>query len=59
MAKYGRWIREIDYCLEMRQPYPSLNLDVGIKNGQQQTFLDVFRNMGLLASSYGMSMPIC
>jgi hypothetical protein len=35
MAKDGRWMKEIDYCLGMKQPYPSLNLDVGMGYGRQ------------------------
>jgi hypothetical protein len=35
MAKDGRQMREIDYCLEMKQPYPLLNLDAGMGYGQQ------------------------
>jgi hypothetical protein len=34
MAKYGRWMREIEYSLELRQPYPSLNLDARMGYGQ-------------------------
>jgi hypothetical protein len=58
MEKYGRWMREIDYSLQMKHPYLSLNLDVRMGYGQQQMFLDVCKNMSLLTSLYGMLLPI-